>query len=624
LIVTEADQAFVQVLDSETLEPIARHELPGVEGTVSGGRVYSLVAVAGERSRLDVTDLSSPETPSTASVEIPGLRYGTSLRPLGDRLLVNHYLGPNLTTPALSQYDLGTLELTARVEWPGTLSDPRLEVFESADLAIVAYWDADGLPGLCDPSGAALRFVQLTDGNLTLGGAIPAHEAIHDLYDGPTPLLVSGRGLSVIDATDPAEPRIQGEVRLSASVELSTMVGSRVARVGTYDMTGTPYLDVVEASQADWPVQSLVEVGTVEGDRGCSWGVRHLFATEDRVFALRDEEVIGRDNETSRRVLVSFDASGPGAPTPLWATDFPTVERNEPNDSSVIGWTGSAIVSVTTINTGISGPPLLDILDVSDPTGARRTSLELPEDTTSAALVDSTVFLTRVEELGGDRLRYYLERVDVAEPTEPSWLAPVVIPGRAVAYDPSTERTLVAEGEVETLENVTLAECIERFGWYALFQAATSGTTGLCSRQRTTLSVLSVGAQCPSVEARQELDEAFLLETRANQRAFAALLVHGAESRPDALLMATWSDGTLDPTVTELPEGDFWGLVAHESWVLALGRGRIALFDAERPTAPPQLVELPGEQIQSVAFSTDSALVSLGEDGLFVLALTDG
>lgn len=169
-----------------------------------------------------------------------------------------------------------------------------------------------------------------------------------------------------------------------------------------------------------------------------------------------------------------------------------------------------------------------DIVDLSDPAAPRlASSWDVPPDLAEAgfqrgvlnttldtpsgwqSLVGTSIaagdlLVTQHSEPSADgRLRYYLDRLDLSDPSQPRLLPPVNIPGSVIAFDAATSSLITLETLIVDARLETSVECETR-GYASSY--SNSGK-GRCRVWRRALNGLTLDGDTATLQSRLLLDE---------------------------------------------------------------------------------------------------------------------
>jgi hypothetical protein len=111
----------------------------------------------------------------------------------------------------------------------------------------------------------------------------------------------------------------------------------------------------------------------------------------------------------------------------------------------------------------------LRVVDLRDPKNVKTTALDLDDKYEYSGLVydGDLVFTSHFEPNDGDpkseRGRFYLDRFDVSNPTSPSELSQINVPGVVMHVLPGAGRAITTELVKRPVDNITPSACYERF-----------------------------------------------------------------------------------------------------------------------------------------------------------------
>jgi hypothetical protein len=273
----------------------------------------------------------------------------------------------------------------------------------------------------------------------------------------------------------------------------------------------------------------------------------------------------------------------------------------------------------------------------------------------SGLLVSGTVVATSHHEpspAGEGRVRYYLDRVDAADPANPELLPSVNIPGSLVTYDAASQHAVTADYQRVSIPELTARLCYERYAanWLPPNSGAVDyeTTVGTCVVTQQILRLVAIQGEQARILDSYTLPLGELVTTTAlgDDRLFISVgrpnYFYGigvgvsdvgfsspsfqSDTTPLIVLSGIRS-GSWGIARLELPAGDNWGYVplvasGHSAAISTGFRGKLAVVDASDPLQPRLVreVELSG-YVQDLDVIGNTAVASLGYDGVQAISL---
>ena len=261
---------------------------------------------------------------------------------------------------------------------------------------------------------------------------------------------MSDTRLLVIDPADRDEPRVTGELILARSVVDYLPVGDVGVQLLSPDWYGDGIpgaLRVVSNSAPDTLNGGLAELPLDLYDG------QLLPLQGSRVGLIRN--AYGQNYEVSSTLEV-YDLSTPTAPVltarlelpaPIWSYQDPYSVYYSSSGGALVR-TGDTLAWLESLNSYNETPTdtpdveygreaqeilgRLHVLDLSSPDAPSLTTLELDSSLFGLRAVDGVLYATHVEPIDESRARYFVDRFDVTDPSDPLFLGAVNVPGTAV------------------------------------------------------------------------------------------------------------------------------------------------------------------------------------------------
>lgn len=671
---------------SDDIEPLGalNLELPRPEQLQSvrfdGERGY---AITFERTDpLFTIDLSNPETPVQAGMlEMPGWLY--HMEPRGDRLVG---LGFDQENPdgalAVSLFDVSDLSEPTMIDranfggdWGWMVEDQdrihkAFRLFEEESLIVMPFngWVYSNDEDYC--SGRWVSGVQLIDWQddelTTRGVAEMSSEARRGLLHDERLVTVSDDRVEVFDITDRDAPARTGNVALAQYVSQTLAAGDRAVRIGQSWYTNKAELDVVPVDEVGTPRSAAGFELELESDNSCYGGLSltQAMASEDKAYLVFSgygyED--GQDIEYIR--VATLDLKGADAPKLAGTADLATSPMHYAYDSSlpvvgdrivrigdalvfnhqVIAWQSDAH-SVT--ESGVY------VMDLSDPNKPKTAYVELPSGLGASALfVDGSVVARSHYVASGDDsdiVRFYLERLDLANPAKPRRLPSLNVPGSVIAL--SGDRAFTVDFEYLVQRDVSADECYDnaRVVSFDVVDAGTSEEpeTGTCTSLVQVLTLIRFDGSGVEVLGTERLqaDEDIDRIAMGDEVLFATVnrpyyyypggfdcyhCFYVGTNKLKVLTLGGLTGGKLSVGRVDLDRGDQWyypgSIVANGDRALVSHgwRNELTLLDASDPKRPEVVKEIQvASYISDLTLVGSKAVVSMGYDGAQAVSFDD-
>lgn len=685
--------ASVTPLGSTTLVLPRAEQLQSVR--FDGDRAYAITFE--QTDPLFTIDLSDPAAPrQTGELEMPGFLY--HMEPRGDRLVGLGFDQGNedgaITVSLFDVSDLANPTMLSRVnfggDW-GSLAEDQDRIHKAFKLL-----DDDGL--ILVPfsgysydearenecwSGVYSSGVQLVDwqaDTLTLQGvAASIGEARRGLVHDGRLLTMSDERVESFDISNRAEPQKTAELAVAQLVTHTAGVQNGLVRVSQNWWTNTTRIDVSTLAGAESPASSgQLELPQLDSPADCyssSWlGDVHSNGSHAYLMYQTYEYLPELGRSQQRKQVLTIDVSDPTAPK--LAGDAPIEITSGDESYGYYGSYGAGLVSsgspVVNVgstlavsarsvdysgNTPRPGNSELKLVGLADPANPSVITVPLPPSLGYTGLLASgSIVATSHQEpspLADDRVRFYLDRVNVMDPAEPVLLPSVNIPGSLVAYDAASAHAVTADYQNLTIPEITWPECRQQFG--GAFRPATNAiqddiSPGTCLTIQQTLRLVAVTSDRARIVDSYTLPPGEQVTTTAlgDDRLFVSVGKRGyyygygvggavddgyyyassfASGTAPLVVLSGIRSGSFASARLELEAGDSWGYVplvaSGKSAALSTGfRGKLVVVDASnvRALRVAREVELDG-YVQDLDVVGNSAVASLGYDGVKTLSL---
>ncbi len=507
------------IASSYALSPLGETELllPQPEDLravrFDGERAYAITAEVVVGDPLYTIDLSDPAHPQMVGMlEMPGWVY--HIEPRGDRLLALGFDEQNpegsLNVSLFDVSDLAAPTLMRRVafggDWGNFAEDQdrihkAFKILPEIDLVLVPYsaWEWDDVG--CSSYHSGIQLVDYLNDDIVLRGVAPVRgDARRAFMHQGRLFAMSDEQIRTFDISNRDAPQKAAELLLSAQVNQVVVHGEHLVRMAADWWTSEPRLEVVTADHptSAQPLGS-VDLGpmlaTAEQDDSCYywsyWDVR-LYSHDQSVFLVWPSwnhqtarvAAVDLSDPTQPRLGPHLDvavdthsyfgyywshvpallaAGDPvaqvGSTLAFLRVDTPLDEWGYPTSIPAIGSSHGASLRV------------VDLSNVDEPKLAATVALPAGGGHTGLVAQGQRVLLSHwepVPDLPG-KARFYFDRIDLSNPSAPTSLPPINVPGSLVAFDSSSANLLTVDYQREILANVRQKVCYDTFGHGAQF-----------------------------------------------------------------------------------------------------------------------------------------------------------
>ncbi|WP_438025785.1 beta-propeller domain-containing protein [Sorangium sp. So ce233] len=677
---TPAVQTF-SIASSDEITPLGYTELslPRPETLRSvrfdGDRAYAITAEVTDP--LFTIDLSDPAKPAQiGELEMPGWVY--HLEPRGDRLFALGFDDAAVEGALhVSLFDVSDLAAPAMVErvhfggHRGSFAEDQDRIHKAFTLLddlgtiLVPYsgWkrDSDGDLGGCGSRESGIQLVDVSRDALTKRGVAPARgHARRAFIHGDRLFAVSEEKVGTFNIDDRDAPVETAGLTLATTVNNAVATGDLVVRLSADRRSRSATLEVASAADPG-RAEPLGELDLAELSSGSPEGCHEADLSEARLFAYGQVAyLLWPSYDRWKTGLAVIDLSVPSAPRIASRRELPfsggalyPYRYYGPLVAAgdTVVQAGSTLMIRTTQEHREGSEALpshrgwLEILDLSDPTSPAHRSVALPEGEGYAGLqIDGTTVLTsHWVPLADDpaRARFYLDRIDVKDPSSPVVRPPVNVPGSLLAFDSASRRLLTVDYEALEFEVTDREACYAAVAHHEQFAPKDREHRhgpGTCRGTRRAFKLLEVGDDVARLLDERAIDDgtAFAQAFVGDDRVF--MLTYGSRAVSDdggtsykysALVASGLAEGIVDVAAYESEE------IGHVAPLLADGT-RLVVASAQ----PPAISVLDATDLDDLTFerkgelssyayqdpvtvSGDRALCSLGQYGLEVVDLGD-
>ncbi|MEY4582522.1 MAG: hypothetical protein RL701_7225 [Pseudomonadota bacterium] len=711
-----------QVISAQELAPLGHTSisLPSPDSLQSahfnGPRAYA--ATADQAAPLLTIDLSVPSEPrQRSSLALPP-GYTTHFEARGERLIrLGIESGNEAGGATISLFDVKDLtapKLLSHVNFGGhssfypsvaNLTHKLLHVVDdNRGLILVPISDrgqndAAKVCGGNEPATSGVQLIDLQNDELHVRGlagtygtaqrALIAHDAL---------ITVSNNQVQSFAIQDRDQPTASSHKTLSKlTTRTFALENGSSARVAEDRQRGYAAIDFVASEAIDDTDQSLatLELGTLLGEDGapvCGHNVSilNMFAHGSQLEVVYSFYVADPNEENTARSqngLVILDATDPAQPTVLSKITWPwtagasipplrygeynggatAIARTDHSIAVLEGVVDAESASVTATETR------LRVIDLRDPSHPQTTLFPIARGLRNSGLfADGDTVVTSHFVLGNGendngRGRFFVDRIDLADPTHPQRLPDINVPGVLLHYLPGGSRAITSELTQVVLPDLTYHECHTNYAGrdWTLTGAGTPGMHGSelgdCATRKQRLHLVRLDQSAAVLEDSFELSETENVSSSSLGadvlfasigRSYYASTRGDNETRSaprlecfDCSRRRVYQRSTLI-TLSGLASGHFtigrltvedasdtsetfgvWGeaeIHADGTRALLSGERDLAIIDASNPNAPTAQTRIQLDAVPySLAIEGDSAIASLGGFGVQRVSLTN-
>jgi hypothetical protein len=629
---------------------------------------------------VDLSDAAHPR--QAGAVYLPGaIAY---LEPHGDRVLgfgldSTDDRGP-LSVWLFDVSDLETPLELARVSFGGSWSTygtdleqlrQAFEVLPDAGLVLAPFVvDQRRTPAeRCEPHSSGVQLIDWQGDTLALRGLaeLPGGARRGSML-GTRLWAIGDRWLASFDVDDRAQPRRLASVPFVQLVDQTLLASEdRLVRIGHDPATGVTELDVTTPDAAHIPGAASLPIPAPLAACPADWQLSAAFAEQSRAYLLYAPPASDVLSAEPLR-LVTADLTNPSSPALLAGASL-AVKREPvhrapvalPRAGSQVVAAGSTIAFVERefdfeqAPTGLITRSRLAVVDVSEPGAPRVARLALPDSIGATDLLLSRQIVATshyvASPVDAARVRFYLDRVDISNPSEPRALRQLNIPGSLLAFNAEAQRAIVVEYlHVEDGLQDAL-HCNERFV-FPRFEPESSTTVGECSGTTLTLHLIAFDTGEAVILGNLALEDHRAIATLAStdDRLFARISSGGAyldtdcgglqcyyhwtssvgDALPQLLVLGGIQSGDFESGWLALANGDRAGgpplTASGQRAALWSGfRGDLVVVDASDTSRPALVSSLQTTQqtVEQIQLSATHAIAALGADGIRSIPLSE-
>ncbi len=433
-------------------------------------------------------DLSDPATPrQVGELEIPGWVY--HMEPRGDQIIAlgfdqNHPDGSvNVSLFDVSVFDQPTM--LDRVHFGGdwaTFGEDQnrihkaFNILDELGLILVPYsgWDYDDDDewGCYGTYKGGIQLIDMAGRELLLRGVAdsrgrPRRALLHD----DRLLSVSDKAVESFDITNRDAPTKTADLTLATNVNRVVKAGGRLIRLSLDWWSNETTLEVASAADPENPEAlgrlSLAELSKGGNEYECwDYGLygADIFAQDGHVYLVHEVYTYGAQYEESTRMDV-FDVRDPLNLRHVRSMELPFARGYEVVNPGGLDVGADRTVQIgpylvmsrSSTNYDATLPVAngsFEVIDLTDPANpAHVGTLSRPPALQYGGLQvhegQVVSWHMRKENPSGTKVRFYLDRLDLDDPTDPSARAPVNVPGVVVAYRESSGRVVTVDFQLE-------------------------------------------------------------------------------------------------------------------------------------------------------------------------------
>ncbi len=548
------------VASAQTVTPLASVNMavPAGEDLRSvrfdGPRGYAITAI--QTDPLFTIDLSNAAQPrQVGELAMPGWIY--FMEPRGERLVSLGYDQGNAAGAlAVSLFDVSNLaapSLLDRVNFGGDWSwitedqdrvHKAFQVLDASNLILMPFSGYNYVAADCSERyQSGVQLIDWAQDQLTLQGVAPTvGQARRGFLHDSRLFTMSDERVETFDITNRSQPKATDTLKLTEKVSRTVDAGTAVVKIGQDWYSGNVTLETTTLSS----VESSAASGHIDvqiGGRTCnsSSNLGQVVAKDGKVYLLVDVYNYDKTSGNSARVtqLITVDVTNPTEPKVIGdaALDFgegwyywyggSTVTAGQ---SAVMA--GNAIVALGTepiYETKANGDTswagnesTLHVIDPTDPAAPTMKSVKLPTSvgTTGLLASGSTVALGHYTQspTNPERVRFYVDRLDVSRPSAPVLALPINVPGSPVAFDDISSNVMTVDYREVTTSDIAYKQCYDSMpnSWFESPNGSYTDTTiGTCHSMQHTVHLVGLGAAYATVLGSKSLAVGQLVTTVA-------------------------------------------------------------------------------------------------------------
>lgn len=663
-----------------------------------GPRGYAITAV--QTDPLFTIDLSDPALPrQVGELVMPGWVY--YMEPRGERVVALGYdQGNTAGALAVSLFDVSNLAKPAMLSrvnfggdwsWIGEDQDrvhKAFQVLDTAQLVLMPFSGYSYRSSDCYSSyQSGVQLIDWANDTLTLKGVAPTvGSALRGFLHNERLFTVSDERVESFDITDRAKPALTDHLKLTEKVSQTLDAGTAVVKIGQDWWTGSVSIETTTLAAVENP-DSNGHLDVQIDQRSCnSWSnLGAVLAKDGKVFLLVDqynyEDKVTGGTSTRATRLITVDVANPAAPTVVgeatidfgagwnywYNAGLVSAGASAVMAGDVIVAMGRESVVVEKRATGdIYGTKsTIQVINPANPNAPQVSSIELPISLGTTGLLASgkTIGVGHFLEspANPERVRFYVDRLDVTDPAHPVLSAPVNVPGSPVAFDAKSSNVVTVDYTEITQPDMTSEACYATYtnAWFEYpNNTYVEGAIGTCHSMQETVALVALGADSASVLGAQKLEIGQQVNNVAvgDDRVFmtigagygyryglatadVAVSCVGCggyygystiqETKLPLVVVAGLGSSSFALGKTELSGGDYWSyapiVASGQRALLSTGwRGKLAVIDGTNVAAPTVVreAEVVGSA-QSLTTFASIGIASMYYDGVQTISIKD-
>jgi hypothetical protein len=668
-----------------------------------GTRAYAITAE--QRDPLFTFDLSNPATPrQMGELEMPGWVY--HMEPRGNRIyaLGNDPMNPDgsLHVSLFDVTDLSQPTLLSRVafggDW-GSFAEGQNQIHKAFSilpdqgLILVPFSGGSSNEVTCEYTyGSGIQLVDFTDTTLTRRGVAPqVGSARRALLHRDHLFGIGDNAVQTFDISNRDQPLETAQLDVARNVTTVRVLGDQLLRFGNDWATNQTILDMTPLARATEAEPSAeIDLSALFGadEWSCNGGTQwsgQVFTRGDYAYVPRYSYNYDNQRGTSQQSLTFFivDMSDRAAPRAVGSFAVESTS-GDTYITSVIQTDNTLLVGRSQgyynydYRTGrVTSSPrfFYDVIELSNPASPTVASrFEVPEQAAGygwgyfgvggcsmdmgwgwygggsyAELTDGDLVISQHSEpVPGKpgQVKYYLDRIDVSDPYQPSLLEDINIPGTAIHFNGETNELVTLDYQ-ETIEAAASPDDCYARGYYGYYDS---------SPQACRVTRRSINALVLEGDRAIRTSQLFLDRTRrtgniavSDNRIFYTTMdfpvydssvVSGPRRAGEATAPVEMSPVTLETlrlgggeltrlpsqVLRQLPKNGYYyygELYARDERVFEIFDSTVTVIDTLDPTDPARISqELPGWGCASLEVSADAAYCAVGQRGVEVIDLS--
>jgi uncharacterized secreted protein with C-terminal beta-propeller domain len=527
-----------------------------------GDRAY---AITFERTDpLFTIDLSDPAAPAqVGELEMPGFVY--HMEPRGNRV---YGLGFDQQNPEgamnVSVFDVTDIahptmldRVNFGAQWAHAVEDQNrihkaFNLMLDQGLVLVPFAGGGSGENDCDYRyESGIQIIDISGDDLSLRGHAPQlGMARRSLLHEGTLFGISDDSIQSFDISDRDAPRALDTLEVARNIQSMHLLGDRVLRFSADWNTERTVLDVTSKADANAvkPQGEIDLSAAVDSTRACNassyWEPQVLVHGDTAYVARRSYRYDPAAGKSEQGMTVYVLDIAAATPAIVHSFEVPSATQNQSLGTMLLTRSALLVGRYTHPNYDSQGNQRADgafhyeIYDLADPRAPRHVErFQVPAEIASAgwgygvigcgldmgwgfwrggtdasgSMVSGDIVVSQHEEPLDDdsgRVRYYMDRLDLSDPTQPRMLAKVNIPGKVIHFDRESRLVVTLEDELRETVVSSADDCYWRgsrayFDW----EAAQRGRSATCRIYDRVLNTLQLDGDVATRVSRKNLDE---------------------------------------------------------------------------------------------------------------------